>query len=117
MKFLLDENVPQSLKTFLVLERKFNVTSIQDLNQQGISNGEVANLALKHESVIITFDKDFTFLNINLRKKSKIIYIKIHPRDPVVAKQLLVQHLDQCIDFLKIPAIIELTTKGIQVLD
>ena len=117
MKFLLDENVPRSIKIYLLSEKGFDTTTIQDLKKRSVSNGEVAKLALKRKAIIITFDRDFTVLNEDLKRKSKIIYIKIHPRDPVVAKRLLNQYLDRCIENLKTSAIIEITKEGIQVLD
>ena len=103
MSFLLDENVPLSLKRFLVEERNFIATTIQDLKKHSISNEEVAKSALTLQSIIITFDKDFTILKKDLLAQSKIIYIKIHPRDPVVAKNLLDKYLEQCLLKLKSP--------------
>ena len=114
MSFLLDENVPLSLQRFLVEERNFKATTIQDLKKRSVSNGEVAKSALKLQSIIITFDKDFTILKKDLLSKSRVIYIKIHPRDPIVAKKLLDKYLDRCVSKLESPGIIELTKKGIK---
>lgn len=69
MKFLLDENVPLSIKRFLIEKRNLDVITIQNLKRRSISNGEVAKSALEHEATIITFDKDFTIL-----KKGLILY-------------------------------------------
>lgn len=83
------------------------------MKKRSISNGEVAKTALNHDAIIITFDRDFTILRRDLKMQSMIIYIKIHPRDPAVAKKLLETYLDQCIKKLIKPSIIELTTDGI----
>lgn len=116
MNFLLDENVPHSLKHFLSNECHFDATTVQDLKKRSISNGEVATIALDTKSIIIAFDQDFTILKKDLLLLSRVIYIKIHPRDPKVAKNLLKKHLDQCIDILKSPNIIELTIDGISII-
>ncbi|MHA1973685.1 MAG: DUF5615 family PIN-like protein [Candidatus Hodarchaeales archaeon] len=112
MRFLLDENVPRSIKRFLVEELKFEAITVQDLNKRSISNGDVVKTSLEIDAIVITFDKDFTILSNDLRRQSRIIYIKIHPRDPIVARKLLEKHLSQCITKLMNPGIIQLTTDG-----
>ena len=67
MKFLLDENVPISLKKV-----------IQDNN-----------------AIILTLDSDFLDLNRNLQTKSRIVYIKIHPRDPVKLRKIVISFLEK----------------------
>lgn len=58
MNFLLDENVPFSLKR-TINELGFNAITLKELKKQGIINGEVAKLANKRDSIIVTFDSDF----------------------------------------------------------
>lgn len=58
MKFLLDENVPISIKLDLN-NLGYEVLSLHDFNKLGFKNGEVAELALKEDAIIITLDSDF----------------------------------------------------------
>ena len=81
MKFLLDENVPVSIKE-VIHDLGFDVYTLHDFNMLGIQNGEVAKLALQEKAIIITLDSDFLQLNQKLQEKSCVVYIKIHPRDP-----------------------------------
>jgi len=55
LKFLLDENVPLSIKS-VIQEFGFEVLTLHDFNMLGIQNGEVAELALKENAIIITLD-------------------------------------------------------------
>lgn len=91
----------------------YSVETIQALGMQGRSNGEVAELSLKQNFILITFDSDFTVLRKDLQDKLRIIYIKIHPRDPKVACDLLEQYLEECLKKLIVPNTIELTLTGI----
>ena len=102
MIFLLDENVPISIKE-LIHELGFDVFTLHDFNMLGIKNGEVAELALKEKAIIITLDSDFLQLNKNLQKKSRIIYIKIHPRDPKKVRELLNVGLKKYVSKLSVP--------------
>ena len=74
MIFLLDENVPISIKD-VIRDLGFDVFTLHDFDMLGIRNGEVAKLALKEKAFIITLESDFLELNKNLQKKSRIIYI------------------------------------------
>ena len=102
MIFLLDENVPISVKD-VIHELGFDVFTLHDFNMLGIKNGEVAKLALKEKAIIITLDSDFLQLNKSLQKKSCIIYIKIHPRDPKKIRDLLYNGLKKYASKLSIP--------------
>ena len=53
MNFLLDENVPISIKN-LIHGLGFDAFTLHDFDMLGIKNGEVAKLALKEEAIIIT---------------------------------------------------------------
>jgi len=46
LKFLLDENVPISLKK-IIFDLGYQVFTLHDFDKLGIQNGEVAELALK----------------------------------------------------------------------
>ena len=66
MKFLLDENVPISIKD-VIHDLGFDVFTLHDFDMLGIQNGEVAKLALKEKAFIITFYNSFRynyFINI-----------------------------------------------------
>ena len=102
MKFLLDENVPLSIKN-VIQEFEYEVFTLHDFNMLGIQNGEVAELALEENAVIITLDSDFLQLNKNLQMKSRIIYIKLHPRDPKKVREIIHKNLNNCISKLNDP--------------
>ena len=113
MKFLLDENVPRIIQKLLQKEG-YDVLTLEELNMRGVSNGDVAKYALKIDAIIITFDSDFLKLKKELEEKIKAIYIKIHPRDPKVASQILIKHLKLCLKTLKSPGVIILTVDGLK---
>ena len=113
MNFLLDENVPYSIKK-LLLSKGYAIDTVQELGKRGISNGDVAQIALKLAAVLITFDEDFIILNKDLAAKSRVIFIKLHPRDPRIASMLIEKHLEECLNYLKSPRIIKLTINGIR---
>ena len=108
MKFLLDENVPKSIKK-LIIELGFSVITLKELNKLGITNGEVAETAINENSIIITLDSDFLTFKKELLLKSRIIYIKIHPRDPKTVLQLINDNLETCINMLSKPGKILIT--------
>lgn len=112
MKFLLDENVPLSIKT-VIREFGFEVFTLHDFNMLGIQNGEVAELALKENAIIITLDSDFLQLNKELQKRSRIIYIQLHPRDPKKVKKLLQDNLNRYVSKLKNPCKLIITKDNV----
>ncbi|HUX98217.1 MAG TPA: DUF5615 family PIN-like protein [Candidatus Deferrimicrobium sp.] len=112
MRFLLDENVPQSIKR-LLQDKGHSVITLEDLHKRGISNGAVAILSNEKDAIIITFDSDFLKLKKELENQIKAIYIKLHPRDPKVARELLDSHLNSCLAYLKKENVIILIKEGI----
>jgi len=54
LNFLLDENVPISIKD-LIHELGFDVFTLHDFNMLGVKNGEVAKLALKEKAIIKSY--------------------------------------------------------------
>ena len=112
MIFLLDENVPLSIKD-VIHDLGFDVFTLHDFNKLGIKNGEVANLALKENAIIITLDADFLQLNKSLQKKSRVIYIKIHPRDPKKIRNLLYNGLKTHASKLMVPCKLIITEDNI----
>jgi len=112
LNFLLDENVPISIKD-VIHDLGFDVLTLHDFNMLGIQNGEVAKLALKEKAIIITLDSDFLQLNKSLQKKSRIIYIKIHPRDPKKIRELLHNNLKKYVSKLSVPCKLIITEEAI----
>ncbi|MHA2271615.1 MAG: DUF5615 family PIN-like protein [Candidatus Hodarchaeales archaeon] len=113
MDFLLDENVPRTLGRFLT-EAGHSVVDLEMLGHRGASNGQVAQISLEQDMVIITFDADFLSLRKELQKQARILLIKMHPRDPAKARLLLQKHLQECIPLLEQPGTIVLTMEGIK---
>lgn len=58
MKFLLDENISQTL-TRSLRRSGFKIIHVLDVNLGGASDEEILNFALKKKLTIITHDKDF----------------------------------------------------------
>lgn len=112
MKFLLDENIPISIKK-IIQDLGYEVFSLHDFNMLGIQNGEVAELALKENAIIITLDTDFLHLKKTLQKKSRIIYIKIHPRDPKKIRELINKNLNNYVSKLNNPCKLIITEDNI----
>jgi len=112
LKFLLDENVPISIKD-VIHELGFDVFTLHDFNMLGIQNGEVAKLALKEKAIIITLDSDFLQLNKSLQKKSRVVYIKIHPRDPKKIREILNDNLKKYVSKLNNPCKLIITEDDI----
>jgi len=110
--FLLDENVPLSIKD-VIQDLGFDVVTLHDFDMLGIKNGDVAKLALREEAIIITLDSDFLELNKSLQKKSRIIYIKIHPRDPKKIRDLLYESLKKYVSKLSVPCKLIITEDDI----
>ena len=102
MKFLLDENVPISIKK-VIISLGHDVTTLKDENQLGINNGDVAKLSIDKKAIIITLDSDFLFMKKKLQEKCKIIYIKIHPRDPKIVSQIIIKYLKDALKKLEVP--------------
>jgi predicted nuclease of predicted toxin-antitoxin system len=74
-RFLLDENVPKSVKRFL--ESKGIST---EYASKGVSNSQAFSLAKERALVLVTCDTDF--LNVSLYSPSEsagIIVFRIHP--------------------------------------
>ena len=58
MKFLLDENVPLSIKK-IINDLGYEAITLKDENQLGIKNGEVAKFSIIKKATIVTLDSDF----------------------------------------------------------
>lgn len=90
MKFLLDENVPLSIKK-IINNFGYKTTTLKD------------ELSIKKNAIIITLDSDFLSIKKELQKKCKIIYIKTHPRDPKIIAKILQKYLEDAVTKLNNP--------------
>ena len=111
MRFLLDENVPLRLRNTLTA-KAFGVELVVDALGVGTANHVIAERAIRTDDVILTFDEDFLRLRPGIKNRTKIIYIKIHPRDPREAERLLDKWIDKCIAMLEKNNVVKLTKKG-----
>ncbi|MBI5613928.1 DUF5615 family PIN-like protein [Candidatus Gottesmanbacteria bacterium] len=60
MKFLVDENVPQSLIQFLTYSG-YDCLDIKSTQRRGLSDEGVIQWARTEDRIILTYDKDFLF--------------------------------------------------------
>jgi predicted nuclease of predicted toxin-antitoxin system len=111
VRFLLDENVPLRLRDSL-LAKGFQVELVVEHLGIGASNHEVAEEATRIADTILTFDEDFLRLRPEIKQRVKVLYIKIHPRDPREARRLLDKWIDECVALLERGRLVKLTEKG-----
>ncbi len=111
MRFLLDENVPSRLKNALIA-RGFQVSLAVDTLGLGAANHIIAEQAVQANDIILTFDEDFLRLRPEIKQLAKVLYIKIHPRDPREAERLLDKYIDKCVAMLEKGNVVKLTKKG-----
>lgn len=78
-RFLLDENVPHKLLS-VFYKRDLNIDTLQSMGWSGISNGGLSEKIQRRNLVLITRDRDFTFLWRKYR--IKVIYLAIEPSTP-----------------------------------
>ena len=75
-KFLLDENVSNNLRKFLV-SKGYDVITVQSLNKRSLKNSELLELARVDNRILITYDKDFIFFKHKI--DNYLIIIDVHP--------------------------------------
>lgn len=59
MKFIADENIPLSIVRLLRDNEEIDIKHITEIAERGLKDREIIEIAVKHDSIIITFDKDF----------------------------------------------------------
>jgi predicted nuclease of predicted toxin-antitoxin system len=59
MRFLLDANISPETAAFLRRQFSFDVLSLLETGQAGLTDFELVNLARKEERIIVTLDLDF----------------------------------------------------------
>jgi predicted nuclease of predicted toxin-antitoxin system len=77
LKFLVDENI-SSLTVKFLRKLGFDVTDLVELDNKGITNGELVELAISKNRIIITLDIDFgEIYYFSSKKKFGAIVIKL----------------------------------------
>ena len=79
MKFLVDENIPHSLISFL-LEKHHQVLDIKNTKYHQANDEELLDLSVKMNYIIITFDKDFLGIK-NKQKQLRCILLNLYSLD------------------------------------
>ena len=110
-RFLLDENVPISIRNTL-RARGFEVILVTDALGVGVRNHDIAELAKRSKDIVVTFDEDFLRLGPEIKGLVKVIYIQIHPRDPRKAQTLLDRWIDKCLTMLDQANLVKLSETG-----
>jgi predicted nuclease of predicted toxin-antitoxin system len=75
-RFLLDENIPRKLQS-VFHNRNLVVETVQSLGWSGIKNGDLAEKVQRKNFILVTRDRDFTFLWRNYQ--IKVIYLALSP--------------------------------------
>ena len=112
-RFLLDENVPISLRGALKA-RGFEVVLVIDTLGIGVTNHEIAELAKRSQDIVITFDGDFLRLRPGSKGHVKVIYFQTHPRDPRKAKN---KWIDECLKMPMRADLVRLSETGLMLQD
>jgi len=91
VRFLLDENIPIKLKQ-LFPQHNLQCVTIKEKNWLGIKNGDLSVKVRDEEYLLVTRDKDFTFL---WKKYSiRVIFIAIEPATLEHIEPIFVNLLD-----------------------
>lgn len=97
VKFLLDENVPPAIGTYL-RDKGFDAVHAYEVGMSGNTDDQIMNFAGREGRTLITFDKHFSDLLLYpLSTHWGVIRIRIHPpllADVLEAIQLLLSHFD-----------------------
>jgi len=110
--FLLDDSAPTSVLKVLK-KRGFEATRLIDIGLIRLKNSEVAELSIRENKIIVTLDSDFLRLRKSLLREVKVIFINVHPRDPLMIAHLVDEHINECVKTLKRKNVITLTKEGI----
>ena len=90
-RVLLDENIPRELlKVFK--KRGLGARTVQAAGWSGIKNGDLAQKVLAENFVLVTRDKDFSFLW--KKHRIKVVYMGVEPS----TLQYLRPELENCLD-------------------
>jgi predicted nuclease of predicted toxin-antitoxin system len=112
VNFLIDENVPINIIPFLT-KKGYKCITLQQLKKRGILNGAVVQIAIKSQAILITCDTDFLNLKKELQIPARIVFIYVHPRDPIKIESLLKLNISRCIEELLNPGVMKLTLEEV----
>jgi len=107
LKFILDENVPSNIKAMLK-SYGHEALDMMDLNMLSAKNGEVGKKVVELNAILVTLDEDFLHLKKEIKSTIRVIYIHVHPPNPVVVESVLGSNLNSCIARLKRPGVVSL---------
>lgn len=92
---MLDENIPLKTAEFLK-QTGYTVLTLYELGKLGLSDLEIADLAIKHKAIIVTLDLDFGQIYYFLkRKKVGIIVLRLKQAIPEKINLLLEKFLKE----------------------
>jgi len=88
LRLLADENIPRTV-IITLREREYDIASVWEL-RPGMSDEEVAELAIRESRIIITFDKDFGRIALLKPSVPGIVLLRIPPLNPLyIAERIL----------------------------
>lgn len=93
MKFLTDENIAASVIQALKKEG-FDIKDIKEQSLQGTTDKKIIQLADKENRIIITHDKDFSYLFSTPTKNKGIILLRLINQKPDNVTKILLQLLN-----------------------
>ncbi len=95
MRFLADENIPDSIKRLLG-NLKHEILDIKSLSKRQTPDPNVIELAKKYKAIIITFDSEFGVFYTFAPEKFDVILLRSKPFDlekiKVMLKEFLLAH-------------------------
>jgi predicted nuclease of predicted toxin-antitoxin system len=83
MKILLDENVDNRLKDYILSTENFSVKTTYDLGMSGKTDPEIMSIAGKEVLAILTHEDDFLSLSSELDEHPSMLYLpqNVHFRE------------------------------------
>ncbi|VXD10535.1 DUF5615 family PIN-like protein [Marinoscillum sp. 108] len=91
MKFLANENVPVSSVNYLK-SKGYDITSI-GVDEAGVSDQQVMDIATKQDRTIITYDSDYGELifKYGFKPNAGVIFIRQQPTEPLETAKIIEQ--------------------------
>lgn len=101
MKFLANENFPAPSLVFL-LKNDIDIVSVLERNP-GITDEQVIKIAISERRTILTHDSDYGELIFKhgFRPNAGVIYFRIYDFEPIGPGQLLLNLINQKINFAR----------------
>jgi len=91
LKFLANENVPVSSVNYLK-SKGYDITSI-GVDEAGVSDQQVMDIATKQDRTIITYDSDYGELifKYGFKPNAGVIFIRQQPTEPLETAKIIEQ--------------------------